>query len=344
MITKRVFGTLEDGTEVFIFTITNASGASASFIEYGTALQSVVVPDKSGNMTDVLLGYDTLREYMENNAFLGAICGRYANRIGGGRFTLNGKTYQLSLNDGVNTLHGGFKGFDKCFWDGRIEGESVCFSRVSQDTEEGYPGNLSVTVEYSFGDDNALHIKYTAYTDADTVLNLTSHGYFNLNGEGSGTMLGHCLIVNSKEFTENDSGCLPTGRFIETVGTPFDFTSEKPVGRDIEAENIQLHLAGGYDHNFVIEGEGMRQAAVLRGDRSGITVTVFSDQPGLQVYSGNFLTHRGGKGGKIYDRRDAICLETQNYPNATAYEHFPSPVLRVGETFCSETVYAFGTV
>jgi len=208
--------------------------------------------------------------------------------------------------------------------------------------EEGYPGEMRVTVEYSFGDDNALHINYTAITTADTVLNLTNHAYYNLNGQRSGTVLDHGLMLKSSMITENDDGSIPTGKFIMTAGTPFDFAAEKSIGRDIGCEDVQLRYGSGYDHNFVVDGEGIRKAAVLRGDKSGIIMTVYTDQPGVQVYCGNFLSHRTGKGGTEYNERDAVCLETQNYPNATAYDFFPSPVLRAGDTFRSETVYNFG--
>ena len=317
------FGRTLEGQAVTAYRLQNSRGAA----------------DRAGRLVDVVLGYDTVAEYQQNSGFLGAAIGRMANRVGKGRFALNGTEYALACNDGENHLHGGVKGFDKYLWQAEPQGEELLLTRLSPDGEEGYPGSLTVSVRYALTDDNQLAITYEADTDADTILNLTNHSYFNLNGEG--TVLNHELQVFANEFTENDGGCLPTGVLLAVKGTPFDFTQPKPIGRDLGADCEQLKRAGGYDHNFVLLGEGLKTEARLHSAQTGITLTCFTTLPGMQVYSANFLDPRPGKGGGVIGYRDALCLETQVFPNAMACPHFPSPILRAGEHFCSRTVYAF---
>lgn len=339
-----IFGTTKTGETVTAFTLTNQNGASAVVLDYGCAIQSLCVPNAAGGFTDVVLGYDTLAEYEENDAFLGAAVGRFANRIGGASFALNGKTYPVAKNDGKNSLHGGTKGFDKYVWAASAEGETLVFRRTSPDGEEGYPGNLSLVIRYALSDENALSIRYEATTDADTILNLTNHSYFNLNG--GGTALDHTLQIFAQEITENSSVCLPTGAFLPVEGTAFDFRTAKPLGRDIENDEVQLHNGHGYDHNFVLDnaGTGVRPIAVLVGKETGIQMTTLTCQPGVQLYSANFLTPRTGKNGTKMVQRDGVCLETQGFPNAPHIPHFPTCVLKAGERFESETVYQFSIV
>ena len=332
------FGCLRDGRQVTAAKLKNRSGASVTVLDYGATVQSLCVPAKDGRPVDVVLGYDTAQEYECNGDFFGATIGRVANRIGGASFELHGKRYELAKNDGENQLHGGVLGFDKRMWRMAAQGESLLCWRTSPDGEENYPGNLKVQVLFSLTDDNRLCICYDADTDADTPLNLTNHSYFNLNGSGS--ILSHRLRLFSERICENDAGCLPTGRLLWVEGTPFDFREEKEIGTDIGAENEQLKLAGGYDHNFVLAG---KKAAVVWGDQTGIELTVETDLPGMQFYTANALAERVGKDGRTIGRREAFCLETQLYPNAMNCWGFPSPILHAGEHLHTETVYAFRT-
>ncbi len=335
-VTKTPFGTTRDGHAVTAYTIKNAAGASVTVLDYGATVQSLVVPNGLGGFTDVVLGYDTIAEYESRDGYLGAAIGRVGNRIGGARFSLNGVEHVLAKNDGENHLHGGIKGFDKVMWAVEARENAVACSYLSPDGEEGYPGNLAVTVTYTLTDDNALVIAYDADTDADTLVNLTNHSYFNLNG--GGTVLDHLLQVNADRFCENDGGCLPTGKLLPVEGTPFDFRAPKPIGRDIEADDEQLRRGGGYDHNFVLGG---MDAAALYSPETKVRMAVTTDMPGVQVYAAGGLTQRPGKGGSVMDRRGAVCLETQLFPNAMNCYGFPSPVLRTGHHLHSETTYKF---
>lgn len=335
-----VFGRTKEGNDVTAYYLENKSGAGAVILDYGCTVQSLWVPNARGEMTDVVLGYDTVSEYEDNGGYVGATIGRVANRIGGSAFTLNGKMYRLARNDGVNHLHGGLRGFDKVIWSADIKGDAVVFTRVSPDGEEGYPGNLAVTITYVLTDHNDLGITYDARSDADSVVSLTNHSYFNLSGRGS--VLGHDLQIFAAQFTENDQNCLPTGRLLDTAETPFDFSKPKKIGQDIELPDLQLCCGGGYDHNFVLSDQTeLKRAAILHSADTGISMTVLTTLPGMQVYSGNTLAARKGKNGSRIDRRDGICLETQVYPNAMANAHFPSPVLKAGEHYHTETVYRF---
>ena len=332
------FGALSTGAPVTAYRLVNSLGCSLTVLDYGATVQSLCMPAADGTLTDVVLGYDTPAEYETNGGYLGATIGRVGNRIGGAQFSLNGTTYALAKNDGANHLHGGNKGFDKQFWSLSFEDGSIVCERISPDGEEGYPGTLTLKVTYALTEDNRVLLSYDAVSDKDTLVNLTNHSYFNLNG--GGTVLNHTLKVNAERFCEGDAGCLPTGRLLPVEGTPFDFRMEKEIGRDIGADNEQLRNAGGYDHNFCLSGSN---AAVLCGDKTGIELTVETDLPGVQVYSGNFLTGWKGKGGSIVEHRGALCLETQLYPNAMECYGFPSPVLRAGKKLHSETKWTFRT-
>ncbi len=336
-VTSAVFGKTAADQVVTAWRV--ESGAmSVTLLDYGATIQSLTVPDRSGRSVDVVLGYDTVSAYEQNAGYLGATIGRVGNRIGGACFSLNGKTYSLAKNNGENHLHGGIRNFSKVIWQAEAVGENaVRFSRLSPDGEENYPGNLRVSVTFTLTD-GGLHICYDADTDADTLVNLTNHAYFNLNGGGS--VLEHLLQINAEKFTENDAACLPTGKFIAVEGTPFDFRTAKPIGLRIDADDVQLRNGEGYDHNFVLTGS--RDAAVLYSPESGICMTTRTTAPGVQVYSANHLTHRQGKNGAVYDVRHAICLETQLFPNAMRCYGFPSPVLHAGEHLRSETAYLFG--
>lgn len=337
----KEFGKTADGRTVNIYRITNKNGAYADVLDYGCTLQTICVPDKDGNLTDVCLGYDTVAEYEANDGCLGAFVGRHANRIKEGKFTLNGVDYVLAVNNGPNHLHGGLKGFDKVVWGTCVASDRLIFSHTSPDGDEGYPGNLMMSVSYAFDDSNTLTLSYDAGCDADTVVNFTNHCYFNLNGQGTGTATDHLLQVNADSFTENDENCLPTGKILSVEGTPFDFRKAKPIGQDINADDINLKNGNGYDHNFLLSGEGMRDAAVLTSEKTGIVMTTRTTQPGVQVYTANFLTDRTGKGGTKYGIRDGICLETQHYPDAVHHAHFPSVILKQGEEYHQETQYHF---
>lgn len=332
-VEKKPFGVTKGGEAVNIYCIKNDMLA-VEIMEYGAAIRSLLV-QRGGAWTDVVLGYDTLREYEENDGYLGACVGRVGNRIGGAGFTLNGKTYTLARNDGENHLHGGVRGFDKYVWTAEELPDGVRFARVSPDGEEGYPGTLHAAVSYRL-QGNTLVIEYEASADQDTLCSLTNHSYFNLNGSGS--VLGHTLQINADEFLENSTATLPTGRRLPVAGTPFDFRVPKRVGQDIGTDDIQLRNCGGYDHNFCLTGE---TAAVLRGDVSGITMTVRTTLPGMQLYAANFLTERRGKNGVVYMPRAALCLETQFFPNAMACEDFEKPILRAGELWREHTALIF---
>ncbi len=333
---SRPFGTLADGTPVTAWTLENSHGMAVTVIDYGAAVQSILVPDKTGGFTDVALGYDTAAEYEASDGFLGAAIGRVGNRIGGARFSLNGVEYTLAKNDGENSLHGGWKGFDKRMWSGAVKGDALVFSRLSPDGEENYPGNLTVTVTYTLTEDGTFTIAYDAVCDKDTLLNLANHTYFNLNGGGS--VLDHELQINAERFCESDPGCLPTGRLLDVEGTPFDFRVPKIIGRDLGADCEQLRCGNGYDHNYVLSGQ---TAAVLFSAESGVEMTIKTDMPGIQFYTSNGLGERKGKGGKPMGVHGAVCLETQLFPNAMNCWTFPSPVLRAGVKAHTETSYRF---
>jgi aldose 1-epimerase len=345
---KESFGRTRDGQAVDIYTLKNARGAEARITTYGGAVVSLKVPDRAGRVDDVVLGFDDIEGYQKTTTYIGALVGRYANRIAKGRFTLNGKEYTLATNNGENHLHGGVRGFDKVIWTARPvaarSGQALELRYLSKDGEEGYPGNLSVRVVYTLTDANELRIDYYATTDKDTVVNLTNHNYYNLAGQGSGNILGHVLTLNASRFTPTDAGAIPTGELRPVRGTPFDFTRPTAIGARIEQDEEQLKLGKGYDHNFVIDGRAgtLRRAARVTEPTTGRALEVWTTEPGVQLYTGNYLDGTDiGKGGKPYKYRYGFCLETQHFPDSPNQPKFPSTVLRKGAQFRSTTVYKF---
>ena len=339
MITSYPFGALADGRPVTRFRLSGGRGAYVDILDYGGTIQSIVVPDRDGALTDVVLGYDSIEGYVQGTCFFGATVGRHANRIGGGAFTLNGVTWQVAKNDGPNHLHGGPEGFDRKLFTGEIAGDSLKLHLTSPHMDQGFPGELRLTVTFSFSEENVLTIRYEAVSDRDTVVNLTNHSYFDLSG-GRDPM-GQLLRLEAARFCEGDENTLPTGRLLEVEGTPFDFRQEKPVGRDLHTDTPQLTMPSGYDHNFVLENGGaLKPFATLRSPATGIAMTAATDLPGVQLYSGNFV-QGAGKGGRIYRANDAVCLESQFFPNALAIEGWQKPILRAREKFDHTTIYAF---
>lgn len=334
----REFGMTRGGEQVHSYMLMSPT-LRAEFLDYGATIRSLFVKNHAGKWVDVVLGYDTVLEYEDQDGYLGACIGRVGNRIGNAEFTLNGQNYSLENNDGTNHLHGGARGFDKYIWDAEMEDDCVRFSRLSVDGEEGYPGNLQVSVTYRVAN-GMLEIEYDAISDLDTLCNLTNHSYWNMNG--GGTILNHSLQVNADSFLENDSGCLPTGKILPVDDTPMDFRISKRIGRDIIKEDVQLCNCCGYDHNFCLRSDSvLHEAAVLNSEETGITMQVMTTMPGLQVYSSNFLSKRLGKNRAIYSKWDAICLETQFYPNAMKCEGFQKPILRAGDKYHHVTQYIF---
>ena len=306
------------------------------------------VPDKNGVRGDVVLGFDTLGEYVAKSPYFGALIGRYANRIAKGRFTLDGQTYKLATNNGPNHLHGGVRGFDKQLWNAKPlmlkSGPALELTLFSPSGQEGYPGNLNVRVRYTWENDNALRIDYRAVTDAPTIVNLTNHSYFNLRGAGLGTILDHQLRLNAQNYTPIDPTSIPFGELASVAGTPFDFRSFHTLGERIGENNTQLKNGQGYDHNFVLNGKSgtLRLAATVREATSGREMRVYTTEPGLQLYSGNFLDGLKGKYGRVYPRRSGFCLEAQVFPDAPNHPNFPSATLRPGQTYRQTTIYRFG--
>jgi aldose 1-epimerase len=344
---KESFGKTPDGKKVELYTLTNSNGVEARIITYGGIVVSLKVPDRNGRLEDVVLGFDSLEDYVKKNPFFGTITGRYANRIAKGRFTLNGVEYKLAVNNGENHLHGGLKGFDKVIWKARprqaMNGVGLELTYRSRDGEEGYPGNLSVTVTYLLTNNNELRIDYSATTDKDTVINLTNHSYFNLAGAGSGDILKHEVIINADQVTPVDAGMIPTGQLASVKGTPLDFTVSQAIGKRIDSDYEQLVLGKGYDHNFVFSNYdgSLRQQVTVYEPSTGRVMQVLTTEPGVQLYTGNFLNNLTGKGGRTYLRRHGFCLETQHYPDSPNKPNFPSVVLKPGATFKSTTMYRF---
>jgi len=348
-VTKSPFGVLPDGRGVDAYTLTNAGGMRVRILTYGGIIQSLETPDTHGRPGDVVLGFDSLGQYEAAGPYFGAVVGRYANRIAKGKFTLDGKVYTLAVNNGPNALHGGLKGFDKVVWDAapfeRGDSVGVALTYVSADGEEGYPGTLRVTVTYTLTGANDLTVDYEATTDRATPLNLSQHSYFNLSAGAAGDVLGHLVSIAASRYTPVDSTLIPTGALAPVAGTPFDFRTPVTIGARIDAADPQLRIAGGYDHNFVLDraAAGLTHAAHVVEPGSGRTLDVFTDQPGLQFYSGNFLDGTlHGKGGVTYLHRGGFCLETQHFPDSPNQPGFPSTILRPGGTFRSRTVFHFG--
>ena len=336
-VTRKNFGTGPDGEEVYLYTLKNRNGVEVSITNYGGTITSIMAPDRNGVFGDVALGYETLDEYVKNPRYFGALIGRFANRIAGGKFSLDGVEYQLAQNNGQNHLHGGVKGFDKRLWKSSETAATngLHLEYFSKDGEENYPGNLSIAVDYSLSDENELRIEYHANTDKDTIVNLTNHSYFNLGGQGHGTILDHELMLHANSFTPVAEDLIPTGEIRSVEGSTMDFRTGRVIGN------------GGYDHNFVLDDwkhGSLRSVARLREPRSGRVMEVFTTQPGVQFYSGNFLDGSLiGKGGVRYEKYAGLCLETQHYPDAPNHPNFPTTVLRVGKSYKEITVYKFTT-
>lgn len=341
-IIKSNFGKTKEGQSVDLYTLTNANGMTVKITNYGGIVTSLQVPDKNGQLGDVVLGFDSLDKYLEGHPYFGALIGRYGNRIAKGKFTLNGTEYNLATNNDENHLHGGIKGFDKVIWNGEIVKKEtevgIKLSYLSKDGEEGYPGNLSVVVIYTLTNDNELKILYEAETEKPTPVNLTHHSYFNLKGAGNGDILGHLLTIHADRFTPVDDGLIPTGELKSVKDTPMDFTVPKAIGERIN------QVKGGYDHNYVLNGwdGSLRQAAKVVDPLSGRVMEVWTTEPGLQFYSGNFLDGTiTGKEGKIYNKHYGFCLETQHFPDSPNKPQFPSTILKPGEKYTHTTIYRF---
>ena len=344
---RTAFGTTPEGYEVEQFTLRNANGMEVKIITYGGRITSLKAPDKIGNFEDVVLGFDDLELYLEENPYFGALIGRYGNRIAQGKFSLDGKEYALAQNNGENHLHGGEKGFDKVVWNVKESSEpnTLVLSYVSEHMEEGYPGRLETVVTYTLTEDNALDVEYEATTDRKTIVNLTQHAYFNLSGDFSETILDHIIRINADKFVPVDNDLIPTGELRSVAGTPFDFRETMPLGKKIDAANEQLEIAGGYDHTWVLneQDSGMRFAAAALHPESGRKLEVYTTEPGMQLYTGNFLDGtlplQYGEGN--YEKRTGFCFETQHYPDSPNQENFPSVVLEPGETYSSKTSFKF---
>lgn len=346
-IDKRSFGKLPDGTAVDIYSLRNRNGMEVEITNYGGAVVAIRTPDRRGRLADIVLGYADPGGYVADTSYFGALIGRYANRIARGTFTLNGVEYKLARNNGVNHLHGGVRGFNKVVWQARetprTEGIGLELRYLSKDNEEGYPGNLAVTATYGLSDANVLRVEYTATTDKETIVSLTHHSYFNLAGAGEGDVLRHEVTINADRFTPVDETLIPTGELRAVKGTPFDFSQATTIGSRINQADDQLVLGKGYDHNFVLnkKGQELSLAANVYEPASGRALEMWTTEPGMQLYTGNFLDKVPGKAGKVYHRRGGFCLEAQHFPDSPNKPAFPSTVLKPGERYTQTTVYKF---
>ena len=338
-ITKKQFGE-HNGSAIHLYTLTNKNGLTAEILNYGGIIKKLIYKN-----IDVVLGRDTMEEYENNRGCFSALIGRNSNRIKNSEFELNDKVYKLFANDGKNNLHGGKEGFDKKIWDAKMideEEPSVVLSIASHDGEEGFPGTVNVKVTYTLTNDNTLKIHYIGESDADTILNMTNHAYFNLNGHSSGSVKDHTLWLNSDFYTPNDDDCIPTGEILSVKNTPFDFTNEHTIGECLKSEHEQIKKFGGFDHNFALNGRGYRKVGRCVGDKTGIAMEIYTDQIGMQIYSCNMIEEgRICKDGVTYDKHQGICFETQAFPNSINISHFPSTVLRKGEKYDTVTSYKF---
>lgn len=347
---KKNFETTIDGKQTDLYVLKNHNGMEAAITNYGGRLVSLVVPDKNGKMTDVVVGFNSVEDYQKSTEpYFGATIGRYGNRIAKGKFSLDGKQYQLSINNGINTLHGGKKGFQDVVWDAdQLNDSTLQLTYLSKDMEEGFPGNLTVKVTYSLTADNGFKAQYEATTDKTTVVNLTNHAFFNLNGEGSGTILNHIVQIDADKYNPIDTGFIPLGPIATVKGTPFDFTTPTAIGARISEDNIQLKNGKGYDHNFVLNGpkvEGLNHAAKVTGDKSGIVMDVYTEEPGLQFYSGNFMLGKNTfSDGSKDDFRTAFAMETQHFPDSPNEPSYPSTVLKPGQVYKTYSIYDFSTI
>jgi len=348
IIKEELFNTIHDGKQVRLVTLRNKNGMVAQITNYGAIIVSIFVSDRIGTLADVVQGYDTIYDYINGNGpYMGAICGRCANRIAKGKFSLGDKEYTLAVNNGPNHLHGGVKGFDKVVWDiVYFSASDLHLEYLSPDGEEGYPGNLRVNIKYTLTDENELRLDYLAVTDKTTVVNLAGHSYFNLSGEGSGSIYDHELMINAAFFTPADETSVPTGEILSVLGTPMDFTGFRKIGDSIDEDYQQLKFGAGYDQNWVLNNmTGTAGLAATAYDPiSGRVLDVFTTQPGVQLYTANWIDNEPGKGGKKYDRRWAFCLETQHFPDAINKPHFPSTILNPGEKYEHSCIYKFRTM
>jgi aldose 1-epimerase len=350
-IKQEAFGATKDGKPATLYTLRNKNGVEAKITNYGGIVISLTAPDRNGKFDDVVLGYNNLAGYIKETPYFGCLVGRYGNRIAKGKFTLDGKTYTLATNNGPNALHGGIVGFDKVLWTAHPfesdKGPALELTYVSKDGEEGYPGNLTVKAVYTLTADNGLRLDYTATTDKATVVNLTQHSYFNLAGQGNGDILGHQVVLHADGFTPVDSTLIPTGELRPVKGTPFDFTQPHTIGERIAVADEQLKFGGGYDHNWVLNKGFDKQlslAATVTEPKSGRVLEVWTTEPGLQFYCGNFLDGTiTGKSGKVYKHRYGFCMEPQHYPDSPNQPLFPSTVLRPGDTYTHTLIYKFTT-
>lgn len=338
------FGSTSKGESAKLYSMKNKNGMEIAVTDYGAALIKVLVPDKNNRLQDVVLGYDSAEGYEKGDVHLGATVGRVANRIRGASFELNGKTYELTANAGKNSLHGGREYYNKRMWKvGHTEDKSITFTLRSADGDQGYPGNVDISVTYELTEENEVKIHYYAVPDADTLINLTNHSYFNLSGHASGTVLGQEVMIAADAFTMADAESIPTGELVPVDGTPMDFRTYKAIGKEIGADYEALILGQGYDHNWALNGSGMRKAAGMRSRETGIVMEVMTDLPGMQFYTGNFLISESGKEGAEYKKRHGACFETQYFPDAVHKEHFEGPAVKAGEIYDTTTVYKFYT-
>lgn len=336
------FGVTSKGVGASLYTLKNQNGMVVAVSDFGATLVQIQVPDKDGKVQDVVLGYDDVKGYEAGTLYFGATVGRVANRIGKASFELKGKTYQLTQNDNQNSLHGGRDYYNYRMWETEeVDDSHVTFLLHSEDGDQGYPGNVDIRVTYTLTEENEVKIHYVAVPEEDTLLNLTNHSYFNLSGNGSGTVLDQEVMICADAYTRADAESIPTGEIVPVEGTPMDFRQMKPIGKDIEADYEALHLGGGYDHNWVLNGIGTRKVAAMHSEATGITMEVYTDLPGMQLYTGNFIEREIGKNGAIYEKRHAACFETQYFPDAVHKNHFQGPVVKGGETYDTTTTYKF---
>ncbi len=341
---KRSFGCNSRGEAATLYTFRNAKGMVMEVTDFGATLFSLYVPDGKGNVPDVVLGYDDPAGYEgPAGTFFGATVGRIANRIGGAEYSLNGKQYRFAKNNGENNLHSGLDFYSFRIWQVKAASDcAITFRLHSPDGDQGYPGALDVEVTYTLSDDNSVRIDYLGIPQADTYINLTNHSYFNLNGHASGSVLGHTVWLDADSFTRADAASIPTGEIVSVGGTPMDFRIPKTVGRDIDQDYEALNFGLGYDHNWCLNNSGeFKKVASLTGDESGITMEVWTDLPGVQIYTGNFIENEAGKGGVIYQRRQGICFETQYYPDTMHHANFPSCLFRAGQVYKTSTAFRF---
>ena len=344
-ISKSLFGKTKDGNDIFLFTLKNQRNSEIGIINYGATVTFIKMPDKNGNFDNIVLGYDNIDSYYEQDKFFGATVGRHANRLKDSVLEIDGVIYKLNANEGNNQLHGGLSGFDKKLWSYDIRDDNLVLSYLSPDGEENYPGNFKVDVSFTLSNDNEFKIVYDGSSDKDTVVNLTNHSYFNLGGHMSGLILDNKLKIYADAFTVNDKSALPTGEIRSVEGTPFDFREFRRIGDGIESDYDQIVNAKGYDQNFVLNGSGYRLIAELIDEKSGRTMSTYTDMPGVQLYTANYVDGAPkGNNLKPYSDRSAVCLETQFFPNAIKNKNFPSPILRAGDRYHHITTYKFGII